>query len=204
MSSFQKAVELGAQWVEFDVRMSVDQKPMVVHDSDLSRAFGRPHRVEMTSSPVLSMFGVPRLEEVLDFLEEKSIGAYVEVKACPLQSIDTIVHCTLKNHAPRIISSFDQEILKEIRRKHAGVKLQALYDSIPIFRPSILDLIEPVELGVSASRLLFPGGTRILKWGFPVSAYTVNDAERALKIKRMGLVGVFSDYPDLFLNDNHG
>lgn len=197
MPSFQKAVDLGAKWVEFDVRMSVDQKPMVIHDKDLSRVLDRPHRVEMTSSSMLNGFGVLSLEDALGFLEDKGVGAYVEIKSCPSEHLDVIVECVKKGVCPRIISSFDHALLMQIRTNHPTIMLQPLFDQIPFFRPSVLDLIAPVEIGVSASRLSFPGGSRILKWGYPVCAYTVNDPARAIKFRKMGLAGVFSDYPDL-------
>ena len=45
LESFDQAVALGADALEFDIRLSSDGVPVVIHDPTLSRTAGRPERV---------------------------------------------------------------------------------------------------------------------------------------------------------------
>ena len=195
--SFHKAIDMGLDWVEFDVRLSKDAVPVVVHDANLSRVFGSRAQVERLSAQTLGEWGVPSLDEVLTLLESRQVGAYVEIKACTPAGLDQVLERVKNDQAPRIISSFDHSFLRHLRARDEAVALQPLFSSVPFRKPAYLEDLGAAELGVSISKLLSGGGRRLLQWGHPVVAYTVNEAEVAHQAQQLGVVGVFSDYPDL-------
>src|ERR687897_900990 len=45
MAAFRKAIEAGADGIEFDVRLSRDGLPVVIHDDSLRRTGSRPERI---------------------------------------------------------------------------------------------------------------------------------------------------------------
>ena len=45
MAAFREALAVGADGIEFDVRLTRDGVPVVIHDSTLRRTGGLPHRV---------------------------------------------------------------------------------------------------------------------------------------------------------------
>ena len=51
--------------LEFDVRLSADGVPVLSHDADLARVFGRRQRVEQLTADELGDIGVPTLAAVL-------------------------------------------------------------------------------------------------------------------------------------------
>ena len=51
--------------LEFDVRLSADGVPVLSHDADLARVFGRHERVEQLTADELGDIGVPTLAAVL-------------------------------------------------------------------------------------------------------------------------------------------
>jgi glycerophosphoryl diester phosphodiesterase len=51
--------------LEFDVRLSADGIPVLSHDPDLARVFGRHERVEALTADELDQIGVPTLAAVL-------------------------------------------------------------------------------------------------------------------------------------------
>jgi len=51
--------------LEFDVRLSADGVPVLSHDADLARVFGRRERVEQLTADELGDIGVPTLAAVL-------------------------------------------------------------------------------------------------------------------------------------------
>jgi glycerophosphoryl diester phosphodiesterase len=197
LASFRRAIDMGLEWVEFDVRLSVDGEPVVVHDANLSRVFGRRGTVSRLSANALAEWGVPTLDEVLALLEKHQVGAYVEIKACSPDGLDRVLSRVKQDTTPRIVSSFDHDFLRYLRSRDEQVHLQPLFSSVPFRKPAYLDKIKPSELGVSVEKLRSVGPRRILGWGYPVVAYTVNEVDLAHKTQQWGLVGVFSDYPDL-------
>jgi glycerophosphoryl diester phosphodiesterase len=83
LQSLASAVELGVKHVEFDVQLTADKMPVVLHDADLQRVSGRPDIVHdmswaaLAETPVgeVARFGhrfaftyPPSLEEVLGAL----------------------------------------------------------------------------------------------------------------------------------------
>ena len=102
IASFSKAVEVGAEGIEFDVRLSKDGVPMVFHDSNLKRICAIDEKVSKLQSgqlrrldagswfntrhPALSdkQFAsetIPTLEETLAFLNTYEGVIYIELKS---------------------------------------------------------------------------------------------------------------------------
>jgi glycerophosphoryl diester phosphodiesterase len=55
----------GCDGVEFDVRLSSDGVPVLIHDETLERVQGRPARVDEVSASALEDLGVPSLADAL-------------------------------------------------------------------------------------------------------------------------------------------
>jgi glycerophosphoryl diester phosphodiesterase len=58
--------------VEFDVRLSADGVPVVLHDPTLARVWGRPERVDELSATALEDIGIPSLADVLTALPRRA------------------------------------------------------------------------------------------------------------------------------------
>jgi len=92
LEAFASAIELGAEAVEFDVRMTSDGVAVVIHDADVSRTTDgsglvrsmtldqlRRLRIELGGGGAA---GVPTLEEALDVLSGRA-AADIEIKNVP-------------------------------------------------------------------------------------------------------------------------
>ena len=78
LASFKKALEIGVNAVELDVRKTKDGQLVVIHDADVKRTTdGEGLVCELTLDQIkgLSSNGekVPTLEETLDFLDKKML-----------------------------------------------------------------------------------------------------------------------------------
>jgi glycerophosphoryl diester phosphodiesterase len=86
--AFDAAVASGADLVEFDVRMTIDRVPIVMHDADVSRrtdGTGFVHELTLAEVKRLdagSRAEVPTLREVLDLLSGRA-GVDIEIKNLP-------------------------------------------------------------------------------------------------------------------------
>ncbi|HEX6572578.1 MAG TPA: glycerophosphodiester phosphodiesterase family protein [Steroidobacteraceae bacterium] len=101
LQALQSAVDLGLRHVEFDVQLTRDAVPVVLHDSDLRRVANRPECVhdltsaELAEVPVTesARFGdrftdvrAPTLARVVDaILQWQDVTAFVEVKRASLR-----------------------------------------------------------------------------------------------------------------------
>src|SRR5262245_25230788 len=94
MAAFRLAVEARADGIEFDVRLSRDNVPVVIHDDNLKRTALLPGLVrnlsfsELKKLDVGRWFGpaytnepIPSLEEVLELMEPTSGLLYLEMKS---------------------------------------------------------------------------------------------------------------------------
>ena len=89
LAAFDAAVAQGVWGIEFDLRWTRDLEPVVVHDPDLRRVFGRNLRVGDVALPCLRKEGpqVPTLAEVVGRYGGK-VHLMMEIKAEPYPDRD--------------------------------------------------------------------------------------------------------------------
>ena len=135
--ALRKAVEAGADGVEFDVQMTADHVPVILHDADLERTTGRKGLVfDLASDQVLATSAheperfaerfqgemIPRLRDANALLESApDVLAFIEIKTESLERCDipAFVECVLDETAPmgdrRIILCDDGRVLQQAR-----------------------------------------------------------------------------------------
>jgi glycerophosphoryl diester phosphodiesterase len=82
IEAFEAAIDVGADAVEFDVRMTADGKAVVMHDPDVSRTTDGTGLVSEMTLDEIQKLGVPTLEEALDCLSGRA-AADIEIKNLP-------------------------------------------------------------------------------------------------------------------------
>jgi glycerophosphoryl diester phosphodiesterase len=101
LPALQSAVDLGVRFIEFDVQLSADEIPVVIHDHELARTAGIPGVVFDHTAAELARtevnepqrFGgrhrgtcIPLLSEMASFIaERREITAFVEIKRASLR-----------------------------------------------------------------------------------------------------------------------
>lgn len=91
LEGMKAVLEAGARYVEFDVQITADRQPVVIHDDDLTRLTGRSEKV--TQIPLVQLEGisvairpgenarVPTLEAMLALVGDyPGVTAFVELK----------------------------------------------------------------------------------------------------------------------------
>jgi glycerophosphoryl diester phosphodiesterase len=79
IEAFEAAIDAGADAIEFDVRMTADGHPIVMHDPDVSRTTDCEGLVSEMSLNEIRKLGVPTLEEALRCLSGRA-AADIEIK----------------------------------------------------------------------------------------------------------------------------
>lgn len=106
----------GCDGVEFDVRMSRDGIPVLLHDETLARVQGRPERVDAHFATDLEALGIPRLEAVLAALPQRAF-LDIELKGDPGDAVIGVLEAgrgaELRN---AVVSSFQPAALARVQR----------------------------------------------------------------------------------------
>jgi len=201
IAAFKRALELGADVIELDVRFSAEGIPVVVHDEDLSRLAGISKKIrEMTLNEIrnVKVFGrepIPTLEEALEFIDRKA-GVFIELKEVGLEDrvVEIVERLNLVDNV--MIISFHLEALIKVRglRKDIDVGL--------ISSRRLLDLRRLSSLGVRALLLRYDVVTPMMvkeahARGFKVFTWTINDVALAKRYVDYGVDGIATDRPDI-------
>jgi glycerophosphoryl diester phosphodiesterase len=106
----------GCDGVEFDVRLSADGIPVLLHDETLARVQGRPDRVDTLDARTLEDAGIPTLADVLAAIPHRAF-LDVELKG---RHDRTVVEVLAAGRGPglvnAVVSSFDASTLERVGR----------------------------------------------------------------------------------------
>lgn len=216
MAAFRLALQMGAKAMELDIHQTKDGELAVIHDFDLKRV-GRPSRAkiknlawkELSSVDVGSWFEksfagerVPRLEQVLDLAEGKA-EVLIELKAgsriypgIEKRVLDLLRRRRALDWAP--LSSFDHQALYELRSLDAGARLGYLLGATRLstaYREMAELKVE--SLNISRRQINARQVENCHSKGFKVLVYTINTQEEYDALARMGVDGIFANFPEL-------
>lgn len=217
VASFRKAAELGVRWVEFDVHLSADGVPIVIHDDTVNRTTsGRGKVAALTLAELQALDAgtwfeprfqnerVPTLETVVALLGRLGVGAVVEIKPSPgteAATAEATVRLLMKrwpDHLPPpMVSSFEVPALERAHEVAPGIARALLVERVRSDWQSEVDRLGCSALHAEQSRLDRKTVASVTKAGLPLFAYTVNDAARAAALFEWGVAAVFTDRPDL-------
>ncbi|HMD65042.1 MAG TPA: glycerophosphodiester phosphodiesterase [Stellaceae bacterium] len=215
LAGFRKAKALGCRWVEFDVRLTADGEPILLHDNRLDRTTNGRGRVSGLSlaavrrhdagnwfHPTFAGERVPRLEEALALLAELDLGANVELKAARGKEAatgalvaDLLARTWPADPAHLLISSFQRGALAAARDRAPHIARGVLFQRIPKNWRGVADGLGCATIHADQRRLRPAVLSEIRRAGYPLLAYTVNEPERAKTLFEWGVTSVFSDVP---------
>lgn len=223
MAAFERAVEVGAHWIELDVRTCASGEVVVVHDVDMRRVGGRDARVvdlsldELQRIDVGSWFHprfagerVPTLEHVLDTYGGQ-IRFNIEIKeewpwgdGTATRTGKLLARMGLDGDV--IVSSFNPFALLRARREHE-VPVGLLYPPDPEYRLQYALLKRPWGVPLASAYALHPDDSVVTHdlirkahlQGLAVNVWTVNDEQRLRKLIAWKVNGLITDDPALAL-----
>jgi len=215
MAAFRKAETTGSHWIEFDVMLSADLKPVIFHDETVDRTTNAHGKLSDFSyealrkldagswfSPEFADERVPSLEEVVDFLKASKMAANIEVKPIAGQedeaaerTIDILSKVFEQPDDHILFSSFSLTVLQSLRKYSPNCHLGLLLSE---WRPDWLSLAEElncVSVHVNEHALNKSWVKDIKAANKLLLSYTVNDPDRARTLLDWGVDAVFSDVP---------
>lgn len=152
-SSIEVALQVRADAIETDVRLTADGTPVCFHDADLTRHAGDPRRVEDVELAELKRV-VPGLLALRNaMVHSRNCGLLLDMKLSPNQHLEEILSTVRRDHSP-------ERFLIGLR--HIGHCEQARVAGFPIlaFAAGPDDVTQWAERGASWFRLWQPQVTR--------------------------------------------
>ncbi len=223
LPALEAAWRHGLRHAEFDVQLSADCVPYVIHDSNLERTTSSTGDLRLMMSGQLDAvdaceprrFGadhagtrLPRLTAVAGLMEEIPLArAFVELKRASLvhhglqQCIDRTIEALVGVLDRCAVISFDAEACL-LMRKTAGIPIGWVFTGKPALHLAALEELQPEfafcdQRGLPASGPLPPG-----PWTWAV--YEVTDAGHARELHARGVSLVESMAPRRLLAELSG
>ena len=199
LASFARAVALGVDGVELDVRLTSDGEVVVLHDERLERTTDGAGLVCETPYRALRRLDagngekVPTLAEVFDRVPEH-IAVNVELKATG--TAPAVADLLAQARHPLLVSSFDHA---ELARFHSAMPQVACAPLAARWRKALMAVAGSLDAGCInlAERIATPKRlASIAEGGFGCLVYTVDNAAGAEQLRAAGASGVFTNRPD--------
>lgn len=215
MSSFLKAIKIGAHGIEFDVHLTKDNVPVVIHDERVDRTtdkigevrdytYGQIRKLDAGTWFSRDFFNerIPSLKDVLSLDVPDDFIFNIELKAGSYYypGIERIVlgqvyDCNLVNKV--IISSFDHSALLEVKRLSPAIKTGALfcarlYEPWTYLKSLNCNFYHPDYRTIDKESIKNAKGHN-----FPINTYTVNNESIMTDLIQADVNMIITNYPDL-------
>jgi glycerophosphoryl diester phosphodiesterase len=210
LEAFALAADLGADWVELDVRLSADGAIVVLHDDRFADG-----RAVLETDAADRPDGVCLLEEALDVCDRAGLRVNVEIKAVPGE-VDHHVAPTLTDATRELLDARyggDDDRRSEILvTSFWPATLNRFHDNSDIATGLLtVSFDQPLD---TVARTGKRGHVAVNPWdglvdeaymdaarqaGVMVNVWTVNDPDRMRQLARLGVDGIITDVPDVAL-----
>jgi glycerophosphoryl diester phosphodiesterase len=201
VSSFKKAEENGAAWLECDVRQTKDGQLVLNHDANLKRTHGIKVRIKALKLSELQKLTrqlgkrIPTLNELLA-VANVSINLDLKEHGLEKKVLDAIKKFPHKV----LITSWNPQVLKKIRALDRNIRIgPVLGHKWKVFLPIIplLKRLNIYSITIGSKLVTLQRVRRFKKLGWKVFAFTVNEPEEFDRLRDLGVDGVFTDYPNI-------
>jgi glycerophosphoryl diester phosphodiesterase len=199
LTAFKSAIVAGADGIEFDVRLSGDGVPVIIHDDTLNRTHRRRQRVADLSAAELGDLGVPSLRELFELMSGNALLLCLEIKG---SSAELAARCCelvreFSFEERTIVECFDLNVLKLVDLKTAALFEPRIYaDKYVVDRA--------LEVGASVLALHHrsaktPLVERAKLAGLRVVVWTVDDPAWLARARSMGIEALITNDPAMMI-----
>lgn len=211
LAGIRLAAAMGFRAVEFDVMLSADGTPVLIHDETLERTTNGQGRVCETGDDVLFTLDAGNGEPIPHFIEAarvcRALGllANIEIKPAAGHEMATAekvarLAAEIWYDAPGqvLISSFVPEAVEVARDLAPALPRSLLFEVVPAEWPELFTHMRATALHCDADLLSDDVLRQAALLGVPVVCYTVNNPATAQALSNRGVSAFFTDRLDLF------
>lgn len=205
LRSIRKAIDLGVDSVEIDVRVTRDGYLVVIHDETVDRTTnGHGYVKDLTFNEIRRLDAgkgekIPTLEEVLNLTKGKVV-LQIELKA--REATEPTVHLIERNNAERdvIIISFMHDLLGRVHDLNSALRTGAIFFDVQG------DICQrAIDVHSEAIHVYYRNVNSELienahKRGLRVSVWSPDEIEDMREMINLGVDEICTNRPDILLN----
>jgi glycerophosphoryl diester phosphodiesterase len=144
--SFRRAIDIGVDWIEFDLRLTKDDVVVVIHDEKVDRTTNGTGMVrDMTFEELQGLDAgdgqrIPSLSQVIALAKGK-VGMDMEIKERGIEEdvVEAIERSGVKSKC--MVSSFIYDRIKGVKEMDSGIITAAIMDKMPDEPEKCLDML---------------------------------------------------------------
>lgn len=203
--SIQKALELGVDGIEIDVR-NVENRLVVIHDRDLSRTTNGNGIIEDCSFTYLRSLDagkgekIPTLAEVFD-LVDRQVLINIELKGNnTAKLVAGLIQDYIKtgwSDTDFLVSSFNHSELNLFKTLVPQIKIGILIYGLPWQYTEIAKKLNAEIIIINLDYVDTQLVSRVQQEDLQLWVYTVNRPQDINRMRKLGIDGIFTNYPDL-------
>ncbi|KPF69324.1 hypothetical protein IP84_05420 [beta proteobacterium AAP99] len=219
VQALQLAHQMGFQGVEFDVMLTADDEPVLMHDAEFGRTvFGtgqmnetrwedlqRKNAGAWFKDPRYAGARVPHLDHALSYCSARSMHMNVEIKPAPGRDARTgevaaglcARYFAQAAAGVPLLSSFSREALQAAAQAAPHLPRAQLWRELPQDWAAQLAALGCVAAHVRHDHLDEARCAAIKAAGYGLMAYTVNEPRRARELLAWGVDAICTDRLDL-------
>jgi len=208
LASFKKALELGTPCVEVDVYY-VDGNLVAFHDDRLERTTnGTGYLLDRDFAYLRSLDAgdgeqIPTLEEVFETVNLRA-GVNIELKgpgtARPVVELISALRKKGWRDDLILVSSFNHRELEAVRRMDSQIRLGALLVGLPVDDAAFASALGAYSVHLSLDFIDRRFVDNAHSRGLRAFVFTVNHPDDISRMERLGVDGVFTNYPERVLH----
>ncbi len=206
LASIEKAMELGVDMIEIDVFKIKSGEIAVFHDREVNRLTNGGGNIEdytiaeLRQLRLANNYMIPMLQDVLKVIDKK-VRLNIELKgANTADRVNFIVNYYIRENGwsedDFLISSFNWDELKEIRKLNPNIPLAVLTEADPLEALAMARELEAEAINPNYQQLTAENVKEMRAQNFKVYTWTVNDTTDIKEMKELGVDGIITNFPE--------
>jgi len=206
LASVQKALDLGVDMIEIDVFKIKSGEIVVFHDERVERLSNGGGQIEeygIVEMQQLILDGnhrIPMLQDVLKLINNQ-VALNIELKGDnTADRVNFITNYYIKERGWTanniLISSFKWNELRDIRKLNQNIQIAVLTEEDPLEAIPVAKELNAVAINPNFNSLTEENTSKMQDEGFKVYTWTVSEPSDIDKMKRFGVDGIITNYPE--------
>ncbi len=206
LASVQKALDLGVDMIEIDVFRVKSGEIVVFHDETLERLSNAGGRIEdwnyfdLRKVILEGNHKIPMLQDVLKLMDHR-VPLNIELKGADTSDrVNFIMEYYIEERGWKpedfLISSFNWEELRSMRAINPNVAIALLTEEDPVDAIPVAKELGAVAINPNFKNITAENVEALHEAGFKVYTWTVNEQEDIERMRKYGVDGVFTNFPE--------
>lgn len=200
LPSFLKALECGATGIEFDVRKTLDNIPVIIHDDEVDHLTGVKAKVSQLTFQELSKLKVhgkariPTLREVLALAKGRLyVDIEIKVPGVEEEVVEALRELDMVQDA--IVTSFLPSTLEKIKQLDPRIEVGVLLEEWDDEYFEIAQKLGATAILPAYEIITHELAKSIKSKGYAIITWTVNETSIAQNLLSLGVDGIITDDP---------